>query len=145
MVKTDNKEIKKKTSNKESLTNTSTFVYAELIKKIGAFSVTELNAFIKELQEHFQINPDMHIGGGTAKEATDKDEKKGLVDLFLTEIGQGKVAVIKLIAKITGKGLLDAKKMLDNLPFKVLSQKPEAEATQLQKELQDAGAVTEIK
>ena len=78
-------------------------------------------------------------------QAEEKTKDNGLVDLVLTETGQGKVAVIKIIAKVTGKGLLDAKKMLDNLPLTVLSQKPEAEAEKLQKELQDAGAVVSIK
>ena len=120
-------------------------VYADLIAKIGELKITELNQFIKELQEHFQIDPAISVASSQSGKTEEKTKDTGLVDLVLTETGQGKVAVIKIIAKVTGKGLLDAKKMLDNLPLTVLSQKPEAEAEKLQKELQDAGAVVAIK
>lgn len=123
----------------------SKLVYADLIKKIESLKVTELNAFIKELQEYFQVNPAMATASSGSAEKEEKAKSSGLVDLILTETGQGKVAVIKVLAKTTGKGLLEAKKMLDTLPLTVLSQKTEEEATKLQKELQDAGATVEIK
>lgn len=120
-------------------------LYTEIIEKIGSLKITELNQLIQELQKHFGIDPAMMVANTNASQTEEKTKDSGLVNLVLTETGQGKVAVIKIIAKITGKGLLEAKKMLDNLPLTVLSQKTEEEATQLQKELQNAGAVAEIK
>ncbi len=124
---------------------TPTGKYAKLIEQIAGLKVVELNDFVKELQNYFQINPAASFVGAASQNDASTEKKKKLFDLILNEVGQKKVAVIKLLSKITQKGLLEAKGMLNNLPLVVLSNKPESDLTKFQKEFQDAGAAVTIK
>ena len=65
--------------------------------------------------------------------------------MILAETGAQKVAVIKVVRAITGLGLKDAKDLVDGAPKPVKEGIPKAEADNIAKQLQDAGAKVEIK
>lgn len=72
-------------------------------------------------------------------------EEKTEFDVILTEAGAQKVAVIKVVRAVTGLGLKDAKDLVDGAPKPVKEGIPKAEADDIAKQLQDAGAKIEIK
>ena len=63
----------------------------------------------------------------------------------MAEVGAQKVAVIKVVRAITGLGLKDAKDLVDGAPKPVKEGIPKAEADDIAKQLQDAGAKVEVK
>ncbi|WHP39273.1 MAG: bL12 family ribosomal protein [Mollicutes bacterium] len=116
--------------------------FDKLIVEIGKMNIQELNDFVKTVQNHFDIVPLAAAGGNTENQA---DASSVNTNVVLTEIGQNKIAVIKALGAITGKGLMDSKKMLDNLPVTVAANKPVAEAENLKTQLETAGAVIQLK
>jgi large subunit ribosomal protein L7/L12 len=78
-------------------------------------------------------------GGGEA--AAEKDE----FDVMLTSFGEKKVAVIKAVRAITGLGLKEAKDMVEAAPAAVKEGATKAEAEDVKKQLEEAGATVELK
>ena len=63
----------------------------------------------------------------------------------MTSFGENKVSVIKAIRAITGLGLKEAKEMVEGAPATVKEGAPKSEAEELKKQLEEAGASTELK
>ena len=80
-------------------------------------------------------------GGAAAEEAEEKTE----FDVILKEAGGKKIAVIKVVRAVTGLGLKDAKALVDSAPKEVKTALPKEDAEALKKQLEEAGAVVEIK
>lgn len=118
--------------------------YADLIRQISHFSLVELNEFVQDLQNYFGIDPAKMVSANTG-DGQESKKGSGLVDVVVTELGQSKIALIKAVAQITNKGLLDAKKMLDTIPLTILKQKTEEEAQKVKTDLEKAGATVELK
>jgi large subunit ribosomal protein L7/L12 len=78
-------------------------------------------------------------GGGEA--AAEKDE----FDVVLTEAGASKINVIKEVRGITGLGLKEAKDLVEGAPKAVKEGCTKAEAEEIQKKLEEAGAKVELK
>lgn len=74
-----------------------------------------------------------------------KEEEKTDFTIELAEAGPNKIAVIKVVREITGKGLKDAKDLVDGAPKAIKENVPKAEALELQKKLEDAGAKVNLK
>ena len=66
-------------------------------------------------------------------------------DVILVEAGAGKMGVIKLVKEITGLGLKEAKAIVDGAPKAVKEKASKAEAEDIKKKLEDAGAKVEVK
>ena len=82
-------------------------------------------------------------GGGDAVGEAEADDAP--VDIHLTDVGDKKVDVIKAVRAITGLGLKDAKALVDEAPSVIKEGVVKAEAEELAKALQDAGATAELK
>ncbi len=74
----------------------------------------------------------------------DKEEKTAF-DVVLAKAGEQKIAVIKVVREATEKGLQEAKQLVDTAPQVVKSGVNKAEAEELKKKLEAAGAAVEIK
>ena len=123
---------------------------------LNAFAEQLVNLTVKEVNELAQILKDEYgiepaaaavaaaapAGGGDAPAAA---EEKTSFDVILKEAGGSKLAVVKLVKDLTGLGLKEAKDLVDGAPkeLKVGVTKDEAEA--LKKQLEEAGAVVEVK
>jgi large subunit ribosomal protein L7/L12 len=81
-------------------------------------------------------------GGGEGGEAA---EEKSEFNVELADAGGQKIAVIKVVKEITGKGLKDAKDMVDKAPAVIKENAPKEEAEELKKKLEEAGAKVELK
>ena len=66
-------------------------------------------------------------------------------DVILSAVGGNKIAVIKVVREITGLGLKEAKEVVDNAPKAVKEKVEKAEADEIKKKLEEAGASVEVK
>ena len=83
------------------------------------------------------------VAGAAA--AAPAEEEKTEFDVILAEAGASKMGVIKLVKDITGLGLKDAKALVDGAPKPVKEGISKADAEEIKKKLEDAGAKVEIK
>jgi large subunit ribosomal protein L7/L12 len=112
-------------------------------------TVKEVNELAQILKDEYGIEPAAAAvaaaGPAAGGDAPAAAEEKTAFDVILKEAGGSKLAVVKLVKDLTGLGLKEAKDLVDGAPkeLKVGVTKDEAEA--LKKQLEEAGAVVEIK
>ena len=123
---------------------------------LKAFAEQLVNLTVKEVNELAQILKDEYgiepaaaavavaapAAGGDAPAAA---EEKSTFDVILKEAGGQKLAVVKLVKDLTGLGLKEAKDLVDGAPKELKAGVAKDEAEALKKQLEEAGAVVEIK
>jgi large subunit ribosomal protein L7/L12 len=122
---------------------------AEVLEAISNMTVLELSGLIKEMEEKFGVSAAAAAvaaaapaaGGGAAAAAEEQTE----FTVMLTNCGQSKVNVIKVVRAVTGLGLKEAKDLVDAAPKAVKEGITKADAEGILKQLTDAGAQAEIK
>ena len=123
--------------------------FQSLVKQIEELSVLNLAELVKILEEKFGVSaaaPMMMAAGAPAVgEAGEAAEEKSEFDVELVAPGDSKINVIKAVREITGKGLKDAKDMVDAAPKVIKEKAPKAEAEEIKKKLEDAGATVNLK
>jgi large subunit ribosomal protein L7/L12 len=120
----------------------------QVVEFIEKMSVLELAQLVKELEEKFGVSAAAPVavavaapGAAAAPAAEEKDE----FDVVLKDSGDKKINVIKVVRAATGLGLKEAKDMVDGAPQVVKSGVAKAEAEELKKQLEEAGAKVELK
>ena len=73
------------------------------------------------------------------------EEEKTEFDVVLAEVGANKMAVIKTVKEVTGLGLKEAKDLVDNAPKTLKEAASKADAEEMKKKLEEAGAKIELK
>lgn len=121
----------------------------KIIKEIEELSVLELNDLVKALEEKFGVSamPQVvaaPVGGGAQNQSTEGGAAN-TVCVILKDGGQSKLQVIKIVKDLLGLGLKEAKDLVDGAPKPVKENIPLAEAEELKKKLEEAGATVEIK
>lgn len=123
--------------------------FKSLVEQIETLSVLDLAELVKILEEKFGVSaaaPMMMAAGPAAAGAGEAAaEAKSDFNVELTAAGGNKIAVIKVVREVTGKGLKDAKDMVDAAPVVVKENAPTAEAEELKKKLEEAGATVNLK
>ncbi len=118
---------------------------AEFIEAIKGMSVLELNELVKACEEEFGVSAAAGVVVAAAGPATAEVEEKDEFDVELTEIGDQKVKVIKVVREITGLGLKEAKDLVDGAPKIVKEAVSKAEAEELKKKIEEVGAKVTLK
>lgn len=116
----------------------------KIIDDLKDASILELNDLVKAIEDEFDVKaaaPVAAAGAAGGDAAAEKDS----FDVELTEAGQEKVKVIKEIRDITGKGLLDAKKLVDGAPVIVKEGASEDDANKIKEQLEGVGATVTLK
>ncbi len=114
----------------------------DIIKALESMKIAELNELVKKIEEHFNVSAAAVMAAG----ADDKPaEEKNEFDIVLKEVGQSKVGVIKLVGQITGKGLMDAKKFIEQLPVVIKSKVSADEGEELKAKFNEIGSTVELK
>ena len=85
------------------------------------------------------------VAGGSANASADAGAEKSNVDVILSSAGASKIAVIKVVREITGLALGDAKALVDGAPKAVKEGVAKADAEEMKKKLEEAGATVELK
>jgi large subunit ribosomal protein L7/L12 len=121
---------------------------------LKAFAEQLVNLTVKEVNELAQILKDEYgiepaaaavAVAGPAGDAAPAAEEKSTFDVILKEAGGSKLAVVKLVKDLTGLGLKEAKDLVDGAPKELKTGVSKDEAEALKKQLEEAGAVVEIK
>lgn len=120
----------------------------ELAEQLVNLTVKEVNELAEILKEEYGIEPAAAavaiagpVAGGEAAAAEEKTE----FDVILKSAGSSKLAVVKLVKELTGKGLKEAKDLVDSVPATIKEGIAKDEAEALQKQLEEAGAEIELK
>ena len=88
----------------------------EIIEVIKGLSVLELNDLVKACEEEFGVSAAAGVVVAAAGAGAAAAEEKTEFDVELTEAGDQKVKVIKVVREITGLGLKEAKEVVDGAP-----------------------------
>ena len=120
----------------------------KLIEEVKELTVLELSEVVKALEEEFGVSAAAPAAvaaapaaGGAAPAA---EEEKSEFDVVITEAGQEKVKVIKVVKDITGLGLKDAKAVVDGAPKAVKEGVSKDEAEEIKSKLEEVGATVEV-
>lgn len=119
----------------------------KLLEEIDALTVLELAEAVKALEEKYGVSAaaPVAVAAAPAAGAAPAAEEKTEFDVVLTEVGASKINVIKVVREITGLGLKEAKDLVDNAPKAVKEKASKADAEEIKKKLEDAGAKVELK
>lgn len=120
----------------------------EFITQIESMSVIELNDLVKALEEKFGVSAAAFAasaGAGQGAGAAEEGEEKDSFTVIIKDAGTAKIQVIKVLRELTGLGLKEAKDMTDKTPATVKEGVKKAEAEEIKKKLEDAGAIVELK
>ena len=117
----------------------------EIIEVIKGLSVLELNDLVKACEEEFGVSAAAGVVVAAAGAGAAAAEEKSEFDVELTEAGDQKVKVIKVVREITGLGLKEAKDVVDGAPKVVKEQASKEEAEDIKKKLEEAGAKVTLK
>lgn len=123
--------------------------FRPLVDQIEKLTAMELAELVKVLEEKFGVSaatPMMMAApaaGGAA--ATAEAEEKSIFNIELTAAGGNKIAVIKVVREAIGKGLKEAKDLVDGAPKIIKEGVNKEDAETLKKQLETAGATVTLK
>jgi len=119
-----------------------------IIEQLSGLTVMEAAELVKQLEAKWGVSaaaaPVMMAGGGGGAAAPVAEEKTEF-SVVLVDAGANKINVIKEVRAITGLGLKEAKDLVEGAPKEVKGGVPKAEAEELKKKIEAAGAKVEIK
>ena len=123
----------------------------KLVEQLSGLSVLEIAGLVKQLEEKWGVSAAAPVavaaapaaGGGAAAPAA---EEKATFDVILKEMGANKIGVIKEIrGAVPGLGLAEAKALVESAPKPIKEGVTKAEAEEMKKKIEAAGAKVEIK
>lgn len=120
----------------------------DILETISNMSVMEVVELIKAMEDKFGVTAAAPVamvaaGGGAAAGAA--AEEKTEFNVVMTSFGANKVNVIKAVREITGLGLKEAKDLVEAVPANVKEGVSKAEAADIKKKLEEAGAAADVK
>lgn len=122
--------------------------FEKLVAEIEKMSVLDLSELVKVLEEKFGVSaaaPVMMGAMPAAAGAAEAAEEKSDFDVELTSAGAQKINVIKAVREITGLGLKEAKDLVDAAPKVIKEKAAKAQAEEIKKKLEEAGATVALK
>jgi len=120
--------------------------FEDLIKQIEGMTVLELSELVKALEVKFGVLAASFAAPATsAGEGATATEEKSSYNVILKASGANKIQVIKAVKDLTGKGLKEAKDLVDSVPQTIKEDVKKEEAEEIKKKLEDAGAIMELK
>lgn len=119
----------------------------DLLKELSAKPIMEVVELVKMLEEEWGVSAaaPVAVAAGPAADAGAAAEEKDEFDVVMTSFGANKVSVIKAVRAITGLGLKEAKDAVEGAPSTIKEAAPKAEAEDIKKQLEEAGASVELK
>ena len=122
----------------------------DVLEYLEAANMVEVSELIKDIEDKFGVSAAAPVamaapvaGGAEGGEAA--AEAKDDFDIELTSVGDKKINVIKVVRTATGLGLKEAKELVDGAPSKIKEAAPKAEAEEIKKQLEEAGATVTLK
>lgn len=123
---------------------------AKIVEDLSSLTVLEAAELSKLLEEKWGVSAAAPVavaavGGAAGGAAAPVEEEKTEFDVILTDAGANKINVIKEVRAITGLGLKEAKDLVEGAPKAVKEAVSKAEAADIKKKLEDAGAKADVK
>jgi large subunit ribosomal protein L7/L12 len=121
----------------------------QMVNELSAWTVAEVAGLVKALEDKWGVSAApvaaaMPAGGGAAAAAAPAEEKTEFT-VELSNSGDKKVQVIKVVREVTNLGLAEAKKLVEEAPKTVKDGVSKAEAEDIKKKLEEAGAKVTLK
>jgi large subunit ribosomal protein L7/L12 len=120
----------------------------QVIEYIKGISVLELSQLVKALETELGVSAAMPMAmaaGPGAAAAPAAVEEKTEFNVILTEVGDKKINVIKVVREVTSLGLKEAKDLVEGAPKPIKEGVPKDEAEAIRKKFEEVGAKVEIK
>ncbi len=120
----------------------------EIIEKVASLTAMELSELSQGLQDKFGVTaavPMAAMPGAAAGAAPAAEEEQTEFDVVLTAVGDKKIQVIKVVRSLTSLGLKEAKDLVESAPAKVKEGLAKEEAEKAKEQLEEVGAIVEIK
>ena len=118
----------------------------KIVDDLSSLSVIEAAELSKLLEDKWGVSAAAPVAAAAAAAAGEAAaEEKTDFDVVLTETGSNKIAVIKEVRTITGLGLKEAKDLVEGAPKPLKQGVAKAEAEEMKKTLEAAGAKVELK
>ena len=121
---------------------------ADVIGYLEKANMLEISELITEIEEKFGVTAAVAVAAAPAPAAGDGEaatEEKDSFDVVLEAAGDKKIQVIKAVRSLTDLGLKEAKDLVDSAPKSVREGVAKAEAEEIKKQLEEAGATVELK
>lgn len=120
---------------------------ADVLSYLETANMMEISDLISEIEEKFGVTAAAPVAVAAAPSAGDAEaaEVKDSFDIVITEVGQSKIKVIKVVRAVTDLGLKEAKELVDSAPKAIKEGVTQAEADELKAKLEEAGATIELK
>jgi large subunit ribosomal protein L7/L12 len=117
----------------------------DILEAVSNMTVMEIVDLISAMEEKFGVSAAVAVAAAPAAGAAAAVEEQTEFNVIMTSFGENKVAVIKAVRGITGLGLKEAKDAVEGVPTTLKEGVSKAEAEEVKKALEEAGAVVEIK
>jgi large subunit ribosomal protein L7/L12 len=118
----------------------------DILEAVAQMSVMDVVELVEAMEEKFNVSAAaVAVAAPAAAGAAPAAEAKTDFNVILTNFGANKVGVIKVVRELTGLGLKEAKALVEEAPKPVKEGVPAAEAEDIKKKLEEAGATVEVK
>src|SRR3989344_3373086 len=120
----------------------------KMIEIIKGMKIVDLNNTVKAIEQEFGVSAQAPVAASASAGATADKEEKSSFNIELKEVGAKKIEVIKVVRDLTGKGLKEAKDLVDaaaTAPQMVKENAKKEEADEIKKKFEAAGAKVELK
>jgi len=119
--------------------------FKSIIETIEKMSVIDLNELVKVFEKRFGVSAAAVAVAPSGGAAAAPAEEKSTVNIELKDAGVQKIAVIKVVKEVLGLGLKEAKDLVDAAPKVLKEGVKKADAEEIKKKLEEAGAKVELK
>ena len=116
----------------------------ELLESIDSLTVVELADLVKKIEEKYGVSAAAVAAPVAGCAAAGAAEEKSNFNVVLKEVGANKIQVIKVVRDATGLGLKEAKDLVDGAPKTVKENVAKADAEEMKKKFEEAGATVEL-
>ena len=119
-----------------------------IAEELVNLTVKEVNELAQVLKEEYGIEPAaaaVAVAAGPAAAGEAAAEEKDSFNVFLAEVGANKLHFVKAVKQACGLGLKEAKELVDGAPATIKEGMAKAEAENLKKAIEEAGAKVELK
>ena len=120
----------------------------KMIEIIKGMKIVDLNNTVKAIEQEFGVSAQAPVAVAAAGVGAGATEEKSSFNIELKEVGAKKIEVIKIVRDLTGKGLKEAKDLVDaaaTAPQMVKENAKKEEADEIKKKFEAAGAKVELK
>ena len=117
----------------------------KIIEEIDSLTVVELADLVKAIEEKYGVSAVAAAAPAAGAAAGEAAEEKSSFDVVLTDAGDQKIKVIKVVRDATGLGLKEAKDLVDGAPKTIKEGASKEEAEDLKAKFAEVGATVELK